>query len=141
MLVTVLITNKSFVRTFLVHINEFTSKFIWLTINNKIRNGLTSGITNDRITCITGKDRCSNTKCFVSLANTIDITDIIAKGRLTNSWWSDELANTTDLTDITSSCIETNSFMLNNSFNIYWVNEFTNTIGATDNAISSSQIK
>ena len=34
---------------------------------------LTSGITNDRITCITGTDRLSNIKCFGKLANTADV--------------------------------------------------------------------
>ena len=53
MLATVLIINKSFMRTFQVHINKFTSKFSWKRITNKIRNRLTSGIKNDRITCIT----------------------------------------------------------------------------------------
>ena len=110
MLAIVLITDKSFMRIF--HINEFTSMVIWLAFTNKIRNGLTSGIINDGITCIAGTERFGNcfVKCFDKLVNTIDIMDIIAKDRLTKSWWFDELANTTDLTDITSSCIGTNSF-------------------------------
>ena len=45
-------------------------------MTSKIRNRLTSRITNDRITCITGTVRFSNIKCFDNLANTIDVTDI-----------------------------------------------------------------
>ena len=88
MLATVLIINKLFTRTFLVHINTFMSRFNWLTITNKIRNRLTSGTRNGRIICITGTDSFSNIKCFDKLANTVDlkdITDIIRKDRFTNS--------------------------------------------------------
>ena len=84
MLATVLIIDKSFMRTFLVQRNKFTKPMI----TNKIRNRLTSGITNDRVTCITATDRFSNIKCFDELANTVDvtsITDIIGEDRFTNS--------------------------------------------------------
>ena len=76
-LATVLIINKLFMRTFPVYINKFTSRFNWLRISNKIRNRLTSGITNDRITCITGIDRYSNIKYLANTAAVTDITDII----------------------------------------------------------------
>ena len=66
----VLISSKSFMRTFPVHINKYMNRFNSLTITNKIRNMLTSGITNDRSNCITGTDRFSNINCFNELANT-----------------------------------------------------------------------
>ena len=41
---TALIINK-----FSVHMKKFTNRFNLLTITNKIRNKITSGITNDRL--------------------------------------------------------------------------------------------
>ena len=41
MLATVLIINKSIMRTFSIRINKFTSSFNWLTITSKIRNRVT----------------------------------------------------------------------------------------------------
>ena len=76
MLATVLIINKSFMRTFPAYFNKFASKFNWLTITDKNRNRLTSGITNDRITCITGTYSFSNIKSFDKLANTVGVTVI-----------------------------------------------------------------
>ena len=106
---------KSFMGTFPVHINKFTNRFNCLTITNKIRNRLTNGITNDKITLVTGAGRFSKFKCFDELANVVDLTEInafshiIGLGRFTTEF---ELTNTTDLTDIKFSCIiGTNSFV------------------------------
>ena len=96
MLVTVLIINKSFMRTFLVHINNSRSRFNWPTITNKIRNRLTSIIANGRITWITGTDRFRSIKYFDELANTVDVTDIkdiIVKNRFTNYYYALFLGN------------------------------------------------
>ena len=57
MLATALIINKSFMRTFPLYINNFTNRFGWLTITNKIVNKFTNGITNDPMTSITETDR------------------------------------------------------------------------------------
>ena len=84
MLATVFIIGKSFKRMFLVQRNKFTKAMI----TSKIRSRLTSGTTNDRVTCNTATDRFSNIKCFDELANTVDvtsITDIIGVDRFTNS--------------------------------------------------------
>ena len=90
MLRTALLVNKSFTRSSLVHINKFMNRYNWLAITNKIRNRLTSGITHDRITCITGTDRFTNIKCFDELANTAAATFItfchIITDRFTNNW-------------------------------------------------------
>ena len=56
MLATALSINKSFMRTFSVHIKEFTNRFNWQTITAKIRNKITSKIINDRIPCIAGTE-------------------------------------------------------------------------------------
>ena len=107
---TALIMKHLLIKTLPVHINKFTNRFDWLTIINEIRNRFTTGITNDRITCITRIDRFSNVKYFDKLANTADVIDItfshiIGTDRLTNSWGFDELTKTTDLTDNVCSCI------------------------------------
>ena len=47
-----------------------------MTIGNKIRSKITSGITNDEITCIIGTGRLSSIKCFDDLANTASVMDI-----------------------------------------------------------------
>ena len=89
----------------------FTSISLWnrfnrLVIANKIRNRLTSGIANDRITCIAGTDSFTNIKCFDELANTAAATFIrFCHIIVTDSWWFDELTNTTYLTDIMFCCI------------------------------------
>ena len=62
--------------TFPVHINKFANRFNWLTFTKKFRNRLTSGITNDNITCITGTGKLTNIRCFDELANTTVTTDI-----------------------------------------------------------------
>ena len=108
MLAAIIISN-SFMRTLLVPINRFMSRPNWLTITKKIRNRVTSGTTNYRITCITGTDRFSNINSFDELANTVDvmdITDIIGKDMCANCCWFDDLTNTTNLTDITSVVLE-----------------------------------
>ena len=82
------------------------NKFNWLVIAIKIRSRLTSGITNDRITCITGTGSFTNIKCFDELANTAAATFIrFCHIIVTDNWWFDELTNTTYLTDIIFCCI------------------------------------
>ena len=62
-------------------------RLLLLLTSRSIRDRLLSGITNDRITCITGTDRFSNIKCFDKSANSVhvaDITDIIRKDKFTD---------------------------------------------------------
>ena len=81
-------------------------------ITNKVRNRFTSGITNDRITCITGTERLSNIKCFDELASSASVTDIMLSLIIGTEGLPtvDDLTSTTDLTDITFSCISCKQF-------------------------------
>lgn len=61
-----------------------------MTIGNKIRSKISSGITNDKITCIKGAGRLSSIKYFDDLANTANVMDItfsciLGIDRFTNS--------------------------------------------------------
>ena len=106
-MLTALCINKFFMRTFAVHISKFMRRFNWLTITSTIRNRLISKIADTRITCISGKDRFTNIKCFDKLANTAAVINclVILFEQTSLLTWLVELTNTTDLTEITFSCI------------------------------------
>ena len=88
MLATVLIINKSFMRTILVHINNFTSSLTDWQSQPKLETGLQVELQMTELLALLEQTVLVTLKCFDKLANTVDITDItdiIGKDRFANS--------------------------------------------------------